>query len=163
MTTANAINLNSSGIAAYDGAGTFSGRTITAGNAGVTITNGDGTGGNPTISVTAGGFPTTDVTGATQQLAVNNRYVTDRSGGVTYTLPTTATEGDEIKIVGKTGLWTVKWTTNQQINLGSVSATVTTGTIVSTNAGDCVTLTCTTGGASTIWRTTSGWGNITYT
>ncbi len=163
MAIGNALNLTTSGLVSADGLGSFTGRTLTAGNTGVTISNGDGISGNPTISVNAGGFPTTDVTGGLQTLAVNNRYVTNRGGGVTYTLPATATEGDEIKIVGKTGLWTVNWTTNQQINLGSVSATLTTGTIVSTDAGDCVTITCTTGGASTIWRATSMVGNITYT
>ena len=153
----------SDGIVAHTAANTFTPRTITAGNAGVTVSNGNGVSGNPTISVVGGGFPTTDVTGSTQTLAVNNRYVTNRSGGVTYTLPATASQGEVIKVVGSVGLWTINWTTNQQILIGSVSATVTSGTLVSTNAGDCVELTCTVAGASTIWRVTNSMGNITYT
>lgn len=162
MATANSINANSSGIAVYDAAGTWVGRTLTAGNAGVSITNGSGVSGNPTISVTGAGFPWTDITGATQTLAINNGYVTNRSGGVAYTLPTTATEGDMIWIAGKLGAWSVAQAANQQILIGSVSSTVgVTGSIASTNVGDCVLLLATTGGASTIWRAVNLVGNIT--
>ncbi len=52
MVTNNAINLTDSGMASYDGAGTFHGRTLTAGT-GIGISNGDGIAGNPTISATA--------------------------------------------------------------------------------------------------------------
>lgn len=162
MATANSINANSTGLAAYDGAGTWAGRTITAGNAGVSVSNGNGVSGNPTISVTGGGFPWTDVTGATQTLAINNGYVTNRGGGVTYTLPATATEGDMIWISGKLGLWTVAQNANQQILVGSSSSTTGIGgSIVATNVGDCILLLCITGGASTIWRALNLVGNIT--
>jgi hypothetical protein len=163
MATANGLNANSTGIAVYNGSGTWTGVTITAGNAGVTVTNGNGTGGNPTISVNGLGLPNTDVTTATQQLATNNSYTTDRSGGVTYTLPTTATEGDVMVIAGKLGAWTVNYTTSQQILIGSVSSTVTSGTIASTNVGDSIILMCITGGASTVWRAISVVGNISVT
>jgi hypothetical protein len=162
MATGNAINANSTGLAAYDGAGTWAGRTITAGNAGVSISNGNGVSGNPTISVAGSGFPWTDVTGATQTLAINNGYITNRGGGVAYTLPATATEGDMIWISGKSGAWTVAQNANQQILIGSASSTVgVTGSIASTNAGDCILLLATTGGASTVWRAVNLVGNIT--
>jgi hypothetical protein len=38
------------GVAVLTGAGTAAGRTITAGNSGITVSNGDGVAGNPTIS-----------------------------------------------------------------------------------------------------------------
>jgi len=162
MATANSINANSTGLAAYDGAGTWAGRTITAGNAGVSITNGSGVAGNPTISIAGSGFPWTDVTGATQALAVNNGYVTNRGGGVAYTLPATATEGDMIWIAGSLGSWTVAQNANQQILVGSASSTVgIAGSIASTNVGDCVLLLATTGGASTVWRAVNLVGNLT--
>ena len=161
MVTGNSINANEVGLASYDGAGTWHGRTITAGNAGVTVTNGNGVAGNPTISVTGAGFPWTDVTTATQALAINNGYVTDRGAGVTYTLPASATEGDMIWIAGKLGAWTVNENANQQILFGSASSTVTSGSIASTNVGDCALLLCITGGASTIWRVVNAVGNIT--
>lgn len=162
MATGNAINANSTGLAAYDGAGTWLGRTIVAGNAGVNITNGDGVAGNPTISTVGGGFPWTDITGATQTLAINNGYVTNRGGGVSYTLPATATEGDMIWIAGKLGAWSVAQAAGQQILIGNASSTAgVTGSISSTNVGDCILLLCTTGGASTIWRAVNLVGNIT--
>ena len=162
MATANSINSNSVGLSAYDGAGTWTGRTITAGNAGVTITNGDGVSGNPTIAVAGGGFPWTDITGATQTLAINNGYVTDRGGGVTYTLPATATEGDMIWIAGKLGIWVVAQNALQQILIGSASSTIgITGSITATNVGDCMLLLCTTTGTSTVWRAVNLVGNLT--
>jgi hypothetical protein len=102
------------------------------------------------------GLTWTDVTGATQTLAVENGYLTDRAGGVTYTLPATASIGDTIKVVGKLGLATITPNANQQILIGAGSGTVgVTGTAVSINVGDCIELICTTSGASTVWRADS--------
>lgn len=110
------------------------------------------------------GFPWTDVTGATQTLAVNNGYVTDRGGGVTYTLPASGTLGDTIKIVGKLGLATITPNANQQILIGSSSGAVgATGTAASNNVGDCIELICITAGASTVWRANSVVGTWTLT
>ncbi len=114
------------------------------------------------VSIVGGGFTWTDVTGATQTLAVENGYLTDRGAGVTYTLPATASIGDTIKIVGKLGLATITPNANQQILIGSASGAVgVTGTAVSTNLGDCIELICTTSGASTVWRAGSVVGNWT--
>jgi hypothetical protein len=54
MTTSNALNISASGLVAFDGTSVFFGRTLTAGS-GITITDGDGTLGNPTISATGSG------------------------------------------------------------------------------------------------------------
>lgn len=98
-------------------------------------------------------LPWTEVTSATQALAVNNGYVTNRGGGVTYTLPASGAVGDVIRISGKSGISTVNQNANQQIVLASASTTVgITGSIASTNTGDCIELICTTGGTSTVWR-----------
>lgn len=95
----------------------------------------------------------TDVTGATQQLAVANGYITDRGGGVTYTLPATAALGDVIEIVGKSGIATITPNANQQIIISTVSGTVgVTGTAVGQNAASSIVLKCITAGASTVWR-----------
>lgn len=132
--------------------------TLTAG-AGILITNGAG---SITISVSGAGFTWTDVTGSTQTIAVANGYLTDRAGGVTYTLPATANIGDEFEIVGKLGLATIAQNANQQILMSSASTTVGVGgSLVSTNVGDCITCVCTTSGASTVWRASSVVGNWT--
>lgn len=111
---------------------------------------------------TNGIFAWTDVTSATQTLAVNNGYVTDRGGGVTYTLPSTASLGDIIKIVGKLGLAVITPNANQQILIGPSSGTVgVTGTATSNNVGDCIELICITSGTSTVWRADSVIGTWT--
>lgn len=122
-------------------------------------------GSGSTITITtSGGFTWTDITGATQTLAVANGYVTNRAGGVTYTLPSTATEGDIIEVAGKSGAWIIAQNANQQINVGSASSTVGVGgSVASSNAGDCIRLLCTTSGSSTVWRALSFVGNLTVT
>lgn len=162
MALGNAVNATVQGLQSLNtSTGTWTGRTI-IGSGGVTVTNGDGTSGNPTISLSGAGVTWTDVTTSIQALAINNGYVTDRSGGVAYTLPVTATLGDIIYIVGKLGIWTIAQNANQQITLGSVSSTVGVGgSLTATNVGDCVTLVCITSGTSTIWRILESIGNIT--
>lgn len=119
---------------------------------------------NGFVSIVTGGMPWTDVTTATQALSVQNGYLTDRSAGVTYTLPATANLGDEIKIDGKLGLTTIAQNANQAIRMSSaLSTTGVTGTVVGTNVGDCITLRCSTSGASTIWIAENFVGNWTVT
>jgi hypothetical protein len=134
--------------------------TLTPG-AGITITNAAN---SITIAETnPSGFPWTDVTGATQTLAVNNGYVTDHTN-VTYTLPASGVLGDTIIIVGKLGITTISQNANQQILMGSASSTVGVGgSVAGTNVGDCITLICITAGASTVWRAKSFVGNWTVT
>lgn len=160
-TPGNDLNISQSGYVVFDGTATFFGRTFQAGS-GITLTNASGVVGNTTIASTGGGFTWTDVTTATQTLAAQNGYVTDRSGGVTYTLPATATLGDVIKIVGKLGLAVITPNASQQILIGSTSGLAgATGTATSNNVGDCIELVCTTGGSSSIWRADSVIGTWT--
>jgi hypothetical protein len=121
-----------------------------------------GSGNTVTISATGAGFTWTDVTGATQTISVENGYICDRGGGVTFTLPATASVGNEFAIAGKLGLWTIAQNANQQMLLGSSSSTVgVAGSFTATNVGDCIQFVCITGGASTIWRAVSVIGNPT--
>ncbi len=139
-------------------AGSPAAATLTAGT-GITITNASN---SITIAAISGGFTWTDVTGATQTLAAENGYITDRGAGVTYTLPASGAIGDEIRIVGKLGLTTIAQNANQQILLSSASSTVgVSGTVVGTNVGDCIELICITAGASTVWRAITFVGNWT--
>lgn len=141
-------------------AGAPAAATITAGS-GITVTNGHN---SITISASSSGFSWTDVTTATQTIAAENGYITDRAGGVTYTLPASGSLGDTFKIVGKSGIATITPLANQQLLIGSASGTVgVTGTAVSTNTGDSITFVCITSGASTVWRAETFVGNWTLT
>lgn len=132
--------------------------TLTAGT-GISITNAAN---SITIASTGSGLNWTDVTGATQTIAVENGYLTDRGGGVTYTLPATASIGDQFKIVGKLGLATITPNANQKLLIGSASGTVgVTGTAVSNNVGDCISFICIVSGSSTFWRADSVIGTWT--
>lgn len=133
--------------------------TITSTGGTITVTTGSNT---LNLEVAGGGLSWTDVTGATQTLSIENGYITDRGGGVTYTLPSTATLGAEIVIVGKLGIAVITPNANQQILIGSTSGTVgVTGTATANNVGDCISLICITAGASTVWRAKSVIGTWT--
>ena len=194
MPTSNAINLNSQGVAYYNGTGTFSAPTIT--NHGVVVgdtandiktvavmSNGQlligstgadpvpaslgiGTGlsasggpGTLTLSVTGGGLgwqnQTTNIT-----LVVNQGYFVT-SGALSLALPTTASQGDQIKVALRGGTsWTITQAAGQSIIFGTSTTTVgVTGSIASTAQGDFVTLRCHT--ANTGWIEESSVGNIT--
>jgi len=161
MATNNAINLSQSGFAVYDGAGTFSGRTLQQGS-NVTITNPTGIGGDPTISVT-GIMSWTEVTGTSQAMAVGNGYGANNASLVTFTLPATAAFGDVVRVLGKgAGGWKIAQNATQQIIVGKLSSTVGTGgSVASTATSDCVELRCITSGTATVWESASGWGNLT--
>lgn len=117
---------------------------------------------NGFVTIISGGFQWTDVTTSTQTLAAENGYVTDRGGGVTYTLPASGILGDTIKIVGKAGLATITPNANQQIVIAAANGTVgVTGTAVATNAGDCAELICITAGANCVFRFANFVGNWT--
>lgn len=160
MAIGNALNLTTSGMVAADGAGTYTGRTLTAGT-GISISNGNGTGGNPTISATGGGLTWTTVSGTSQSAAVNNGYITNNAGAVTVTLPATAAIGETVEIAGLgAGGWIVAVATGQSIHIGSSTTTVTTGTLASTNRYDNLIIKCVV--ANTEWQAKPV-GNITVT
>lgn len=144
---------------------TDSGTATPAGNNlnvfGGTNANTSGSGSTITINAT-GGLTWNDVTSATQLIAISNGYVTDRSGGVVYTLPTTAAFGTSFKITGKLGLWSIAQNALQQIVYGGSQTTAGTGgSLTATNVGDTVELVAITGGSSTVWRVIDAIGNPT--
>jgi len=151
------ITGNSGGPVESDGAGNFN----FIGHGGITFI------GNPAtntqdVYITGGGFSWTEITSATKTIVVSEGYITNRGGGVTYTLPATATQGDIFKIAGKAGIWSIAQNANQQMSLGSSNSTIGVGgSFTATNAGDCITMLCITGGASTVWRGIDSVGNIT--
>lgn len=113
--------------------------TLTAGF-GISITNGAG---SITIAST-GAFPITEVTGTSQALAVNNAYIANNAGLVTFTLPATAALGSKFEIIGKgAGLFRIAQNAGQQIHFGNVSSTVGAGGYVeATHRYDVIELAC---------------------
>jgi hypothetical protein len=119
--------------------------------------------GSITINATGiASFAWNDVASGTQTLAVNQGYITDNGASlVTYTLPAVAALGTVIRISGKSsGGWTIAQNTGQSIFIGSKQTTVTTGSLSSSNANDCIEILCTT--ANTTFTVLSSIGNITF-
>jgi hypothetical protein len=132
--------------------------TLSAGT-GISITNGAG---SITINGSGGGLTWTDVTGATQSMAVNNGYTSnDGATLVTFTLPATAAYGTIMAVVGKaSGLWTIAQNAGQTIHFGSTNTTTGTGgSLSSTKQYDVVYLLCTI--ANTDFTVLQSIGNLT--
>lgn len=111
-------------------AGTITGTAIS-------VTNGSN---SISLSVTGGGLTWNNVTGASQTVFSSNGYIANRATLVTFTMNST-NSGDVSRIVGKgAGGWTLLPSGTQRFFIGSQASTVTTGSLSSTNAGDCVEL-----------------------
>jgi hypothetical protein len=117
--------------------------------------------GTVTVNSVGSGLTWTVITGASQAMTSNHGYIANRAGTVAFTLPTTSAIGDTIAVTGinTTTGWTISYTTNQQIFFGTSSATLSSGSLASTNIRDTVFLICVT--ANLTWNVFSSIGNIT--
>lgn len=154
----NSIGLNNGQIVIGATGGAPLAGTLTAGF-GINISNGTN---SITISST-GIMPTVTVTGTTQTLSVNTKYLAANATGVTFTLPATSAVGDEILIMAKgplpLGSWTIAQLTGQTIYYGNQTTTTGTGgSISTTQARDTLRLMCVT--ANTEWQVMSSQGNM---
>jgi hypothetical protein len=133
--------------------------TLTQGT-GITITSASG---SITIASSAsGGIVWNNVTGTTQSAAVNNAYVTSSSSATTVTLPATAAIGTIFAVQGAgAGGWTLNYGSGQNIQMGNLSTTTTSGSLASTNQFDSVALVTIV--ANTTFAVTSAVGNLTVT
>ena len=119
--------------------------TISAG-AGINVTTGAN---SIAISSTVSGITWNNISGTTQNAAVNNGYVVGNAGQTTITLPGTAALGSVVHIAGKgAGGWILAANTGQTIQIGS-QVTSSAGTLVSAAAYDSVMVVCIT--ANTTW------------
>jgi hypothetical protein len=118
-----------------------------------------GPGGVPTYQEM---FPWNECTYLKQTLSSKNGYFSDAPGLCLMSLPVSSIVGDTIKIIckGENGVQ-VAQNAGQQIILNAKSMTTigVLGFVTSTEQYDVVTLTCITGGTSSVWfaETTGKW------
>lgn len=95
-------------------------------------------------------------------MAANTTYGCNNGASlITYTLPASASAGDVFEIVGNSsGGWTLVYGSGQSIRFGSIVTTTTTGSLSSSNRGDCVKIICIV--ANTTFSAYSSIGNITW-
>lgn len=129
---------------------------LTAG-AGIAINNAAG---SITVVNTGTGFQWNNVAGVSSAMAVQNGYIANNAGLVTFTLPVTAVLGSTLAIEGLgAGGWTLVENALQTIIFGNQAATITTGSISSTNRYDGCELVCVV--ADTTWKIKQSIGNLT--
>lgn len=130
------ITWSSTGVAATVAVGTST-HVLTSNGVGVAPTFQAGGGGG-------GLLPWTEVTGTTQQMAVDNGYIANNSSLVTLTLPATAVVGSVLSVAGKgIGLWRVAQNAGDIIHQNDLSTTTGTGgRIDSATQWDSVSLVC---------------------
>ncbi len=118
--------------------------------------------GVPFWSNNAGLVAMTDISGTSQTIVINNGYIADNAGLVTFTLPTTAAVGTMFAIQGAgAGGWTIAQNANQILHVGSSpSTTGVTGSVSSSNRYNSVVFVCIV--ANLEWATLGGpQGNLT--
>lgn len=90
-------------------------------------------------------LPLVVVSGTSQSISVNTRYIANNAGLTTFTLPATAAVGDIFQIVGATtGLFVIAQNASQSVRLNSSLTTVgVTGQTASTTIGNVLQVICT--------------------
>lgn len=85
-----------------------------------------------------------NVTGASQTIAVNNGYIANNAGLVTFTLPATAAVGTVFQIQGSgAGGWTIAQNALQILHVGASASTAgVLGSVSSSNRYNSVCFTC---------------------
>ncbi len=148
MATNNAINLTASGMVSYDGSGVFAGRTLTAGTTKISISDGDGISGNPTIDATEANF-TLDNIGGTLGVPKGGTGVTS------------LTDGGIILGSGAGNVTVLGQATNGQLPIGSTGADPILAVIVAgagigvVNGAGSITLSSTIAGLTWVEETTT--------
>lgn len=122
--------------------------TLTAGT-GITISQ---AGSNITISAVGEGVTWNTISGTSASMVTDNGYIASNAGLVTLTLPTTASVGDALYILGNgAGGWSIAQNSGQQIQVGNVATTAGAGgSLSSTNRYDSIHLVCKV--ADTVWQ-----------
>lgn len=127
MATANILSIKNQGLVAYDGSATFNGRTLSAGSSKISISNGNGVSGNPSVDAVEAQFTLNNIGGT---LSVSK-------GG---TGATSLTSGQLLVGNGTSAVTSLGAATNGQIPIGStgtapILATITAGTGITVTNG----------------------------
>ncbi len=126
--------------------------TLTAGT-GISVSQ---SGNDIQIAATGSIMSWNDITGISAAMEPNNGYMADNAALVTLTLPTSASFGTSLMIIGQgTGGWTIAQGSGQQIIVGDAATTLGAGgSLASTNQYDSINLLCTV--ADTTWTALGG-------
>jgi hypothetical protein len=128
---------------------TFTSAALTAG-AGISITNAAG---SITIASSTSGMSWSTTAVSVNPAVIDNGYVANSAGALTFTLPATAAVGDVIAVEGLgAGGWIVTANAGQTIKIGS-QTTSSGGSLTSDAASDNIYVTCIV--ANTTWRVRS--------
>lgn len=113
------------------------------------------------VDLHSSGLTWNEITTTSATASGNNGYIANNAGLVTITLPTTASQGSIIEVVGKgAGGWKVAQPTGVQVNFGILSTTSgTSGSLQNNKQYDSLRLVCIT--ANTTWNVAASVGNIT--
>ena len=106
------------------------------------------------INTVGGGFKWTVVTAATQQIVAGNAYFANNAGTLVFTLPASSVVGDSFRISGMLGNWQISQNTGQNIRVGNITTTTTSGSITSTQLGDSIFVVCSVANAG--WQMVDG-------
>lgn len=130
--------------------------TLTAGT-GISISQAAN---NITIAANGLGTPWNNATTSTTMVS-NNGYMANSSSLVSLLLPASSSFGDVLYIIGQgSGGWSITENSGQNIIMGSIVSTTSSGSVSSTNRYDSITLLCTV--ANTTWTTLAApQGNLT--
>ncbi|MBS3903737.1 MAG: hypothetical protein KGZ39_00240 [Simkania sp.] len=129
MVINNVLNAQVQGLQNFNSTtGVWTGRTITNGG-GVSVSNGDGTSGNPTITVIGGGMTWNVVSGTSDSMATNNGYMPTNASSTSLLLPATANVGDIVAICGTNanGGYIITQNAGQSIQMSATGAVTTVG------------------------------------
>lgn len=120
---------------------------------GVTITNGAGS-----ITISATGEIIVNQNSNSVTMAPNRVYMINNGASqVNLTLPSTAAQSDKYTIVGgSSGLFKVSVQSGQTLYMGTNSTTISTGTMISTQQYDCVTIRCITANTNFVVSNSQG-------
>jgi len=103
------------------------------------------------------------ITTPTATLVINEGFISNAGGGVTFSLPVTCAVGDVFFVNNvNAGGWTIAQNAGQSIRMGNMTTTVGVGgSLASTDIGDSIAFVC--WDANTSFTCTSSMGNITVT